>query len=108
MGTATNIKFITVRNTGHGSEYYGACEICKTNTPAIYCAELQRVYQRSNGEYYLSPASSGIYGDLHCLGERFGELRDKNDFVRSGRLIMVTAQQFAELQALHGCASLPD
>ena len=97
MGKATDITFMTVRNTGHGSSHYGVCEICKSATPVIYCAELQRVYVRDNGEYYLSPAAAGIYGDMPCLLERYGTLRRDEDFARVAGTKMVTPQQFAEL-----------
>lgn len=101
MGKATEITFMTVRNTGHGSAHYGVCEICKQATPVIYCAELQRVYVRDNtGECYLSPAAAGIYGDMTCLLERYGTLRRDEDFARVAGTKRVTPQQFAEFQRL--------
>ena len=106
MGKATDITFTTVRNTGHGSAHYGVCEICKTNTPVIYCAELQRVYVRDNGEHYLSPAAAGIYGDMPCLLERYGTLRRDEDFARVAGTKRVTPAQFAELQKLHDNAEV--
>jgi hypothetical protein len=101
MGKATDITFMTVRNTGHGSAHYGVCEICNTATPVIYYAELQRVWLRENGDYYLSPAAAGIYGDMPCLLERYGTLRRDGDFARVASIKRVTPQQFVELQRLH-------
>jgi hypothetical protein len=106
MGKATDITFMTVRNTGHGSSHYGVCEVCKQATPVVYCAELQRVYVRDNGEYYLSPAAAGIYGDMPCLLERYGTLRRDEDFARVAGTKRVTPAQFAELQKLHDNAEL--
>jgi hypothetical protein len=106
MGKATDITFMTVRNTGHGSAHYGACEICKTATPVIYYAELQRVYVRENGQHYLSPAAAGIYGDMPCLLERYGTLRRDGDFARVASTKRVTPQQFVELQRLHDNAEV--
>lgn len=100
MGTATDITFMTLRSTGHGSAHYGVCEVCKTATPVIYCAELQRVYVRDNGEHYLSPAAPGIYGDMPCLLERYKTLRRDEDFVRVASTKRVTNAQFAELEKL--------
>jgi len=101
MGKATDITFMTVRNTGHGSSNYGVCEICKQATPVIYCAELQRVWLRDNADYYLSPDAAGVYGDMPCLLERYGTLRRDEDFARVAGTKMVTLAQFAELQRLH-------
>lgn len=100
MGKATCVTFMTVRNTGGGSAHYGGCEICKTDTPVIYCAELQRVYIRENGEYYLSSAAPGVYGDMTCLLERYGMLRRDEDFARVASTKRVAPAQFAELEKL--------
>jgi hypothetical protein len=97
MNKATDITFMTVRNTGHGSAHYGMCEICGQATSVIYCAEMQRVYSRDNEEKYLSPAAAGTYGDMHCLIKRYGTLRRDEDFERIAGIKRVTAQQFEEL-----------
>lgn len=97
MNKATDITFMTVRNTGHGSAHYGMCEICGQATSVIYCAEMQRVYLRDNEEKYLSPAAAGTYGDMHCLIKRYGTLRRDEDFERIAGTKRVTAQQFEEL-----------
>ena len=95
------LTFMTVRRTGGGSSRYGACEICKQDFPAIYAAELQRVYVRENGQHYLSPVGATTYGDMPCLLERFGTLRRDEDFQRVNSIKMVTPEQVEQLDRIN-------
>ena len=97
-----DLTFMTVRNTGSGSSRYGACEICGDDTTAIYCAEMQRVYVRENGQHYLSPVGRSTYGEMPCLLERFGTLRRDEDFQRVNSIKMVSLEQIAHLDSVIG------
>ena len=67
MGTPTNKIITQIRSTGHGSDYYGVCEICGKHMSECHFRVHKREYQRQDGSLYYSPASAGAFGHLECL-----------------------------------------
>lgn len=101
MGKATNLVFPALRNTRMGSSYLGCCEVCKQPSPEIYCAELQRVYIRKDGQHYLSPAGGSLYGHTACLLTRHKTLTGLENFQVVDGSRLVTPEQLSMLMATH-------
>jgi hypothetical protein len=76
MGTPTNKIITQIRSTGHGSDYYGVCEICGKHMSECFFLVHKREYQRQDGSLYYSPASAGSFGHIECLQEDVKILND--------------------------------
>mgnify|MGYP000594884863 CR=1 FL=1 len=102
MNKPTSIFLSTVRTLEGGSGMYGACEICKGDCSAIYCAQRQQVWQRLNESMYLNPVGAGAYGHTACLISAFGALRRHDDFTPGAGNAprQVTQEQFEQLKGM--------
>jgi hypothetical protein len=57
----------TIRETMHGSDWYGSCEICNKPASTIYASKVQTAFLRPDGTTGLYQNSGSSYGHLDCL-----------------------------------------
>lgn len=99
MGKSTNINIATIHATGHGSDYYGLCEICKKSVSETFVGQTHTVYTKPHdGQtiYYLSRSSPSLFGHRACV-EQVGAI-DKATLPLIGRLRIVPADIFSAIQ----------
>ena len=99
MNTPTEVFVNTIRDTTHGSDWYGLCEVCKQDVSRTSHLQKQRVWVKESGIRYLSPVGGGAYGHAGCLLTVFGDALAKSQFPRVDGLPTVTDEQFAAIDA---------
>ena len=98
MGQTTYIQIATYHSTGHGSDYYGSCEICKKSVSETFVGQTHTVYtKRHDGQTirYLSRSSPGLFGHRACV-EQPGAI-DKAKLPTIGSLRIVPADIFSAI-----------
>lgn len=90
MGKFIGKAIKTIHGTGHGSDYYGACEVCKKHMSEAFVGQNYMVYVRACGQHYLSSGSS-VFAHRECLAHEY--TADKDDFERIGRSVNVSLHQ---------------
>jgi hypothetical protein len=98
MNTPHNLFVQTIKQTGHGSDWYGLCEVCKTHASSIDKLQKHRVWQKQSGEIYLSPIGGGAYGHAGCLIKTFGDALAESQFERKDGLRTVSEEQFNKIK----------
>lgn len=72
MGKPTGRIIRALRNTGRGSDYYGACDRCNKHVSEVFVSQSKREYVRENGEVYYSAIGGGAHGHEACLQSAYG------------------------------------
>jgi hypothetical protein len=98
MGKPTKMTVWTVRQTGRGSDHYGACELCGKSCSEHFVAMENKIYVRENGQHYLS-GGVGYYGHLDCLTTRFGSLLDEKRLPRDANITRLPEEEVFKLLA---------
>lgn len=86
MGTFTGLFVNTVRATGRGSDYFGACEMCGKSMSETFCFARFRIYRHGEGFSYLGAPAPGTYAHATCLPAGWSNVVHKDDLPRRGRL----------------------
>ncbi|ACK80541.1 hypothetical protein RU820_05360 [Acidithiobacillus ferrooxidans] len=88
MSKPTELTVHTVRSTKRGSDHYGSCEVCGNECSEHFVATNRRVSVRDDGQHILDGGTSGTYGHMHCLIQRFGNLVAQDSLQRDGNVLL--------------------
>jgi hypothetical protein len=91
MGSATNQIIMTLRQTGKGSDHFGACDQCGKSCSHHFVATSRRVYRREDGTNYLG-SGGGAYGHEECLKLNFGPMVQESDLQRKNSILEIGDQ----------------
>ena len=95
MNTPTKVFTRLINDTGHGTDWYGLCEVCKQSVPTTSKLQTHRVWIKSDGTKYLSPIGGGAYGHAGCLIATFGDALAASQFEIVNGLPIVSSAQWS-------------
>ena len=87
MSKDTGFVVDTVKLTGRGSDYFGACEVCGRQMSEAAHFVRYKIFTHNDGFFYLAAPSGGTFAHIGCKAQEGRHIVSKATLPRRGRLV---------------------
>ena len=106
MNRPTLVFVQTIRQMPHGSDWYGACEVCGSSDVSRSSTwQKKQIWEKDDGTMYLNSIGGGVVGHAGCLIKALGDAYGDSQFLRVGNLKTVNDAQFRMIQSKQKAAA---
>ena len=87
MSKNTGFIVDTVKLTGRGSDYFGACEVCGRHMSETALFVRYKIFQHDEGFFYLAAPNGGTFAHMGCKVQEGRHIVNRATLPKRGNLL---------------------